>query len=159
MKNGVLKSILALAFLSLNGCSGIKESLGLTRSVPDEFEVTRHHALEIPSDMNAPEPGSSLQVLDRIDIETILVPHDRNVRLSVTRGEKGFLKTLDVNPYPGVRDLVNQELNVLPTSAKKLQEKARSIIMFWKSADKKKPAKIISAQDEQKRLEKNGLSA
>lgn len=137
----------------------MKESLGLVREVPDEFEITRHHVLEIPTDMTVSEPRSTLQLLERIDIETILVPHDRNVRPCLTKGEKLFLETLHVVSYPGVRDLVNQELTVSPSNVQKLQEKARSVIMFWKPVDKKKPAKIISAKDEMKRLEKNGLSA
>lgn len=148
-----------LFFIGLGGCSGVKETLGLTRDVPDEFEVPRHHALEIPDDMDIKTPGAALQVLERIDIETILVPHDRKARDSLTSGEKDFLEVIHVESYPDIKNTVNQDLNIPPSKIKTLQEKAKRVVMFWRSPDKKKPAKIISAKDEVKRLETHGVSA
>ena len=52
--------LLAGSFLS--SCSGVKESLGLTKEAPDEFAVVRHAPLEIPptltrADLPKPRPG------------------------------------------------------------------------------------------------------
>ncbi len=159
MQKITFKNIFLLCCLGLSGCSGVKETLGLTKDVPDEFEVTRHHALEIPADMDIKTPGATLEVLERIDIETILVPHDRNTRDVLTPGEEKLLAVLQVESYPEIKNTVNQDLNIPPSKVKTLQEKAKSVVMFWKSSDKKKPAKIISAKDEMKRLEKHGVPA
>ncbi|MGH6933878.1 MAG: DUF3035 domain-containing protein [Dongiaceae bacterium] len=47
--------------VALAGCSnGIRESIGLTKQAPDEFQVIAHAPLELPPDFNLrpPEPGA-----------------------------------------------------------------------------------------------------
>ena len=57
-KNNLLFSLLLL--IVLTGCSGAKEQLGLTRTLPDEFAVVKRAPLALPPDYNLrpPAPGA-----------------------------------------------------------------------------------------------------
>lgn len=51
---------LVMAGLVLAGCTGIRQSLGLEKSVPDEFTVVRKAPLTLPPDfgLRPPQPGA-----------------------------------------------------------------------------------------------------
>lgn len=53
-------TLILLSLLLLTGCSGAKESLGLTRNSPDEFAVVKRAPLEMPPDyaLRPPQPGA-----------------------------------------------------------------------------------------------------
>lgn len=62
MRNGhwIGLSIVGLA-VALSGCGdSIRESIGLTKQAPDEFQVIAHAPLDLPPDFNLrpPEPGA-----------------------------------------------------------------------------------------------------
>lgn len=46
----------AVALLALSGCSGVKDSLGLTKDSPDEFLVVKNAPLEMPPQLTLPQP-------------------------------------------------------------------------------------------------------
>lgn len=52
--------IFAVSPLILNGCSGAKDKLGLTKKAPDEFAVVRRAPLSMPPDyaLRPPVPGA-----------------------------------------------------------------------------------------------------
>src|SRR5688572_33350449 len=58
----ILIAALAVALpLATGGCSGVKETLGLTKQSPDEFKVVSRAPLSMPPDYNLrpPTPGSA----------------------------------------------------------------------------------------------------
>lgn len=159
-KSPLLNFYILTCLLFLGGCSGVKESLGLTREVPDEFEVSSHQALEVPKNGFLPIPGGSSQALKRVDLtQLILEKKDSSQNQMLSKEEQDFLQELQVNHFPGIRHLVDEEVNVPPPTTEALKEKAKNIVLFWKRKDKKKPAKVISAEEEQRRLEKNAVRA
>ncbi len=145
-----------MAFLSQ--CSGVKESLGLTRDVPDEFEVTSYETLKVPQDAKIYAPGGKKQTLKPVSLGQIILGKPSTNALMPSIGEKELLDLLGAQPYKDIRLLVDQEVDTPLSTTQELQQKAKSIIMFWKK-DKKKAGKVIHAVDEKKRLEKNDLSA
>jgi hypothetical protein len=56
----VIGAALVAAAVALNGCSGVRETLGLGKNAPDEFQVVSRAPLSLPPDYNLrpPEPGA-----------------------------------------------------------------------------------------------------
>ena len=51
-----LLPFLALTVLATSACSNARQSLGLTKTTPDEFKVTKNAPLEMPSSFELPPP-------------------------------------------------------------------------------------------------------
>lgn len=47
---------LTLLFLCLGACSTVKESVGLVKNQPDEYQVVTNQSLEVPPDFNIYSP-------------------------------------------------------------------------------------------------------
>jgi hypothetical protein len=153
-KNSVfLKFFLSVSLGFLCGCSSVKETLGLSRNVPDEFEVTCHGKLEVPEDARIHKPGSKKITLKPIPLSKIVLGKTPAKVLKPSVGEEKFLELLGAQHYQDIRYLLDEEVDQPLSMTKSFQEKAKSIIMFWKK-DKKKPGKVIHAEEEKKRLEK-----
>jgi hypothetical protein len=149
----LLKFFLSVSLGFLCGCSGVKETLGLSRNVPDEFEVTCHGKLEIPEDAKIHTPGSRKETLKPVSLGNIILGKKSLKSINPSAGEERFLELLGAQHYKDIRYLIDQEVNQPLSMTKSFQEKAKNIILFWKK-DKKKPGKVIHAEEEQKRLEK-----
>lgn len=156
-KNTLFKIFLFSSILVLSGCSGVKETLGLTREVPDEFEVGSDKTLEMPPEESAMGSSKAKPQIKRIDLNQIIGAPRSQKKTTQSSLEKKFLSTLGATPDKNIRQTVNQESEQPLTKTQEIQQKAKDIIMFWKT-DKKKPAKVIRAEDEKKRLEKHGVS-
>ena len=152
----LLRLFLAFFIISLCSCSGVKETLGLTREVPDEFEVTCHQTLEMPESSSFIAPGNQNIPSKPITLEKIIFGRETAKNNKPSVGEENFLEFLGAQFYKDIGFLIDQEaVGPLPTS-QAVQQKIKSIIMFWKK-DKKKPGKVIHAENEKKRLEKHDI--
>jgi hypothetical protein len=149
----LLKFFLSISLGFLCGCSSVKETLGLSRDVPDEFEVTSHGKLEVPEDAKIHAPGSRKETLKPVSLGRIVLGKGSMKDLKPSTVEEKFLELLGAQHYQGIQYLVDQEVDQPLSMSKTFQEKAKNIIIFWKK-DKKKPGKVIHAEEEQKRLEK-----
>lgn len=154
IKNSVIFKIQKIFLLSvvvcLSSCSGLKETLGLTREIPDEFEVSPHRSLEMP-----PIGSQSMQTAGkekRFDVKRLVAKGGKPASDCQTKGEKALLSKLGVERDEDIRTTVNQESQKPLTAS----QKAKDMMMFWKK-EKKKPAKIIDAESEKERLAKNGI--
>ena len=152
----VMKKISLLLLLSLASCSGVKEVLGLKRTIPDEFEVPRPKPLTLPTDeKKAPLPGSGTRSEKRKTLDDLLFRGKKKSN-GTHRGEKKLLKALGHKAEKNIKESINKEAEAPQTGGKKAQETLKKVVMFWKS-HKKKPGKIIQAKDEKERLEKHGV--
>ncbi|MCL2469261.1 MAG: DUF3035 domain-containing protein [Alphaproteobacteria bacterium] len=61
MKKSAHLAVLGLSAILLAGCSGVSESMGFGRHVPDEFSVVDRAPLSLPPvyDLRAPTPGAA----------------------------------------------------------------------------------------------------
>lgn len=50
------KIALAILLLSISACTSIKESVGLVKNQPDEYQVITNPSLEVPPDFNIYTP-------------------------------------------------------------------------------------------------------
>lgn len=158
MKKNNLSLLFLSSLLLLASCSEIKDTLGLTKEIPDEFEIAHHKPLEIPSGKGTLVDTCGCKTSDPLSLKQIVLGKKEEKKVSKSKAEEQFLSKLKLESVQGIREQVNDEASVRPTGAKAFQEKARNVIMFWKRDDKKKPAKIIRADEEKKRLEKDGIS-
>jgi hypothetical protein len=141
--------------LVLSGCSSAKESLGLTRSTPDEFMVVKHAPLAMPPDYNLrpPAPGTPRpqeQSTDQMARTAIFggEPANESSATAPDSAETALLQqagTAQANP--NIRNVVDQETTDLEKNDKTV---AGKLLGIGSDGDK---AKVINAREEAERLQ------
>ena len=129
-KNMVFKLPLCFLLFALTSCSGVKETLGLTREVPDEFEVSSHKTLEMPSEDSSMETKPADQELKRVDLGKLIGTNKTHSKIKQSQSEKQFLSMLGAHSGKDIRHTVNQETEQLLTTTQEIQQKAKDVIMF-----------------------------
>lgn len=140
--------------LILSGCSSAKESLGLTRSAPDEFMVVKHAPLAMPPDYNLrpPAPGAPRpqeQSTDEVAKTTLFGAQQSTRPAEPDSAEAALLQqagTAQANP--NIRNIVDQETTELEESSKTVAGKLLNI------GGDKDTAKVLNAREEAERLQK-----
>ena len=160
MKSGpLLPASLALsALLLLQACETISESLGLTRSSPDEFAVVTEPPLTVPPDfqLRPPTPGAPRpqQITPRAEAQRALF--DREVVTPSTGStEAQVLAKAQVDRAdPNIKSVVSRETTaIVPKDTGFVDQ-----LMFWNSNKPEAPAEsTVLAPEEAKRLRDNQL--
>jgi hypothetical protein len=153
-------AIVAVA-LALSGCgNAFRESLGLTKQSPDEFQVIAHAPLTMPPDINLrpPQPGAPrpAETAPRADAQSIVLetggngapaadPSDRSP------GEAALIQnvrgTTEVDP--NIRQIVEEE-----TASQVERDRAVvSRLVFWR--DQEPYGVVVDPLGESQRLQKN----
>jgi hypothetical protein len=153
--------VFLLALLSLSGCGGVRESLGLGRNPPDEFAVIDRPPLSMPPDfgLRPPTPG----VPSRQDINTQKRASEvvfgsssagtgPAVRIaaentSESESERSLLEATGVkNADPDIRAIVDREDSEKVVTSRHLVED----LLWWKP--EAKPGVTVDAAAEAKRI-------
>lgn len=138
--------------LVLSGCSSAKESLGLTRSAPDEFMVVKHAPLAMPPDYNLrpPAPGAPRpqeQSTNQVAKTTVFGGQQSARPATPDSAEAALLEqagTAQANP--NIRNVVDQETTEIEESSKSV---AGKLLGMGRDKD---TAKVINAKEEAERL-------
>jgi hypothetical protein len=154
-----------LASISLVGCDGAKQALGLgNKAAPDEFTVITKAPLIIPPDfsLRPPSPGqrgpqdaaadSSARavLLGQTAANTAPVTVAEAQAIGLSAGELALLRDAGAeNANPDIRDIVNTETNILAENDETFMEK----IMFWQ--DQPAFGTVVDPSKEKKRLQEN----
>lgn len=142
-----------LAAGSLSACSNAKESLGLTRSSPDEFAVVKRAPLELPPDysLRPPSPGAPRpqeQAMDDQARETVFGSDEGARKAAPASGEAALLQEAGATQTdPNIRRVIDRESNIVDESNKPVAERLFGI----KTGDSKDPT-IIDPKEESARL-------
>lgn len=149
------------ALLATAGCGQFKESLGLTKNPPDEFQVVSREPLSMPPkfDLRPPEPSAERpqgnSTRDRAR-QTVFRATERQSRNgykggdSMSAGEEALLTQAGANNTPeDIRQVVKQETERLGTANRSFVNR----LVFWQ--DPQDPATVIDAEREAKRLREN----
>jgi hypothetical protein len=144
---------------ALAGCGGgIKETLGLDRQAPDEFQVVSRPPLSIPPEfkLRPPEPGAppvgmgSAQDMGRTAIMGRNAPPagwGQNGSRGLSGGEQAFLSAAGAQQAaPDIRTLVNRESSVLAEEDRPFTDR----LVFWR--DSPEPGTAVDAEKEAQRL-------
>lgn len=158
--------LLALSLLTtalpLTACSGVKEQLGLTRRMPDEFAVVTRAPLEIPPDINqgalpVPQPGAyrpqEIQPGDAAQAAILSAPVP-NAQSESTAESSLLQKAGAGQSNPNIRAIVNKE------SADGVEDNRPVVKKLLGKIDPKDKgaAAIVNAPAELQRLKNNKQS-
>jgi hypothetical protein len=155
---GALLCIAALAPLVLSGCEGLRRTVGLEKTVPNEFDVVQGTPLAIPPDFNLrpPKPGApptqdisptteAKEAIFRAGDQTAKLPAAAGAR---SAGEDELLRGADAaSAEPDIRDVVNKEATEEHPFNKGFVDR----LMFWRS-DAKANKDLLDPSAESLRL-------
>jgi len=106
-----LVAILA-ATAAVSGCQTIQRSMGVTRTVPDEFRVVTRAPLTLPPEysLRPPRPGEPRpQELDP-DVEARAALFGENIGQSASTGERALIASAGAEAInPDIRDTIDYE--------------------------------------------------
>jgi hypothetical protein len=146
--------------LALSGCgNSFRESLGLNRTAPDEFQVIAHAPLSMPPDINLrpPAPGAPRpqEPATRDQAQAIVFGSDGQPTSTIdlsnrSTGEAAFLTTAGaVDVDPNIRQIVEEE------TASQV-ERDRSVVsrlVFWH--EQEPYGAIVDPVGESQRIQEN----
>lgn len=147
----------AAALATLSACSQAKETLGLTRSAPDEFAVVKRAPLEMPPDytLRAPRPGASRpQEQNPADTaKQAVFGETADTGSGFTKSEAAFLDQAGAfQSQPGIREVVDQETAAM---APKQQTVAKRILNIGKDKKQEPATTVVDPAAEAERLRRN----
>lgn len=151
--------VLALAAASLGGCSGLRQTFGLDKTIPDEFTVVSRAPLAVPPDfaLRPPEPGArptqevapETQARDAVfragGAQGALPPaaSDRST------GESDFLREAGAaTTDPNIRQTITHDREVAPDDERSFADE----LLFWRAPPPLKSDQPIDPAKEAERI-------
>lgn len=156
--NTVLLSLLAAGTLS--ACSNAKESLGLTRSAPDEFAVVKRAPLEMPPDygLRPPRPGAPRpqeQAVNDQARETVFGSDQGARKAAPASGESALLQQAGAdNANPDIRNVIDREAATVVDDSKPVAER-----LFGIKVGNHKDKTVVDPKEEAARLKAEAEAA
>jgi hypothetical protein len=157
--------------LATGGCSGLKETLGLTKQSPDEFKVVSRAPLSMPPDYNLrpPTPGAprpqegsprdqaAAAVFQYSNTTSAAMPADAippvgegESETAESSGESALLQSAGAAGVdPNIRQLVDSETAEDEANSRTLAD----TLTFWREPEPY--GEVIDPAAEQKRLQEN----
>jgi hypothetical protein len=171
----ILLTALAVGLtLATGGCSGLKETLGLSKQSPDEFKVVSRAPLSMPPDYNLkpPTPGAprpqegsprdqaAAAVFQYSNTTSGTMPADAvppvgegESETAQSSGESALLQSAGgTGVDPNIRQLVDSETAEDEANSKSLAD----TLTFWREPEPY--GEVIDPAAEQKRLEENSAT-
>ncbi len=145
-----------MAVISLAGCQGVKEQLGVGRNSPDEFTVVKRAPLTLPPDYNlrVPSTGSAPPSAIASNQAKTIVLGNTNDTATVGTAEEQLLKKMGADhARSDIRDVISEENGFIALDNRKAIDK----IMFWSDkepSDANIPVSKIDSKKEAERLKK-----
>ncbi len=149
--NTVLLSLLAAGTLS--ACSNAKETLGLTRSAPDEFAVVKRAPLEMPPDygLRPPRPGAARpqeQAVNEQARETVFGSDKGARKAAPASGESALLQQAGADSAdPNIRNVIDREAATVVDDSKPVAER-----LFGIKVGNHKDKTVVDPKEEAARL-------
>lgn len=149
-------ALAVLALLPVNACSNAKETLGLTRQMPDEFAVLKRAPLELPPDYNLrpPRPGAprpqEMQTVDEARTAVLGDKESASKPQGLSNGAAAILTQAGAGAAdPNIRQKVDRETTAL---RKENEPVVRRIFGF--GGDDPDEKEILNPNAEQQRIQK-----
>ncbi|MGD9537541.1 MAG: DUF3035 domain-containing protein [Alphaproteobacteria bacterium] len=145
--------------LGLNACEGIKQSLGLSKSAPDEFAVAPNLPLTVPPDFELRPPGTATAGSQEIPVRQKAATDvfgsgsgasDGASEAGFGQGEAAILRAAGAESVtPDIRDTIDREFSIYAKTDQSFLED----LIFWREAPE--PGEPLDAEAEAKRLREN----
>jgi hypothetical protein len=142
--------LLSIAVAGLGACSGVRETIGLSRSAPDEFKVVKRAPLEMPNafTLPPPRPGAPRPQETAIPkvVENALLGTSQQPA-SLSDGERALLQQTEAaQAAPDIRSTVDAETETLSEEGQSVTQKLLGMGGLNKKSD------VLDAKEEAKRL-------
>jgi hypothetical protein len=139
---------------SLSACEGVKRSLGLERSPPDEFAVVPHRPLTVPPDfaLTPPTPGESgpREASARDKAAAAVFGSVTSAGGARGQGEEALLKAAGAEKSDhAIRRTIDREFSTFAREDEGFFES----LLFWRTPGQ--PGEPVDASAEAKRLQEN----
>lgn len=145
--------VLGLICVSLTACGGVRESLGLGRSPPDEFAVVDRPPLAMPPDFGLRPPVPGAPRPQEVDVSqhasAALFGSDLAApqNASMSPAEKALLAQTGADKaLPDIRSVINTESSQMVDVSPHLMEQ----LLWWKNDAK--PGMVVDAAAEARRI-------
>jgi hypothetical protein len=166
----ILIAALAVALpLATGGCSGVKETLGLTKQSPDEFKVVSRAPLSMPPDYNLrpptpgsprPQEGTPRDQAEQAVFQHTTLPADAIPPIgegesdsAQSSGESALLQSAGATGVdPNIRQLVDTETAEDEADSRTLAD----TLTFWREPEPY--GEVVDPALEQKRLQENAAT-
>ncbi len=152
--------LIVAAMVALSGCQTARRTLGLQRTVPDEFAVAAPAPLSVPPDYNLrpPAPGEERpqQLTPAEQARASLIGRARLQAYQtrgLSRGEAQFLARAGADDIaPNIRNTLDKEVSVFAGEKSDFTNR----LLFWKQEDA--AGTPIDPNAEMRRLNQNAAS-
>ncbi|MCB9989832.1 MAG: DUF3035 domain-containing protein [Rhodospirillales bacterium] len=150
-------AMICAVLLTLTGCEGTKEQLGLTRKVPDEFAVLKRAPLEMPPDysLRPPEPGAPRpqEAEPEKQAEAVIFGGEKSSSVTADSAEAALLQQAGADAArPDIRRVVDQETAKIAPKEVPVAEK---LLGIGSGKGDEPAASVVDAKAEAERLKKN----
>ncbi|MSO69214.1 MAG: DUF3035 domain-containing protein [Alphaproteobacteria bacterium] len=144
--------------LAMNACEGIKGSLGLSKSSPDEFAVVPSLPLSVPPDFQLRPPGTGGPGLQERPVrekaaESVFgaeAGQGAEPDVGFAQGEAALLRSAGATTIePNIRDVIDREFSIYA----KNDQGFLTNLMFWRAEPE--PGEPLDPNAEAKRLKEN----
>ena len=137
--------------LLLNGCSGVKEKIGIIKKAPDEFQVYESKPLSVPPNFELRPPAEG-EILTNENDESIIFSDENNIDKNLTLSDEILLISLGEKEIEkNIRKIINDE-NSIQEVDKSLLDKIINFEPIFEGKTNKE-SEIINAVEEKKRIE------
>lgn len=156
MRKMTVLTLAGLCTLGLSACETAEEQLGLTKQVPDEFQVVKRAPLQMPPDysLRPPRPGAPRpQEQETVEEarQTVFGEGVQAAPVQATTAEGALLQQAGAaNADPNIRNTVDKESAEMVDENQPVIDKLMSI-----GSDDLPPAKVLDAKKESERLQSN----
>lgn len=156
-RRGVYAAALTGVLLAVGACGGARETFGLNKQTPDEFQVTARAPLTLPPDyrLRPPRPGKGRpqEKTTRDAAKEVVIGKSEAPRAALpglSQGESALLARVGASTKDSaIRATVNEESSILADDQKSLLSR----LLFWQKKDP--PGQVVDAQKEAKRIQEN----
>ena len=151
------QAALLSALLALPACDSVKETVGLTRSAPDEFKVVKRAPLEMPPDfsLRPPRPGAARpqeEAMDSLAREAAFGSAAAGSSAPTNAEAVLLQQTGGAAADPAIRAVVDRETATMEPREKPVAER----LLGWSTGGSEEPAtSVVDAPAEAERLKQN----
>jgi hypothetical protein len=167
MRRGLHRGVKLAAVLTLAaataGCGNMRETLGLNKEPPDEFQVVARQPLSVPPEfeLRPPRPGASRPQSSTVREQAQQTVFRQNEDANATggyqgngamsEGERSLLTQAGADKAPGdIREVMEQETERLAAA----DESFVDTLVFWRDSEGTNGS-VIDPEKEAKRLREN----
>jgi len=140
-------NILFFSFVIINGCSGVKEKIGLIKKAPDEFQVYENKPLTLPPNFDLRPPVDGNIENQEESSEKLIFSEDNEKDESLSLSDEILLISVgEKDSDKNIRKIINEE-NSIQEVEKSLLDKILDFDLIFEVQDKEESHEINAEKE------------